>query len=77
MFFSFSIELRERHAKTRVDGTEDDGVGEHLDEVGLARGEGQEHSGGEEDEEKDGDDNVKIHGLYISFKNISHGNITR
>jgi len=70
MFFSFSIELRECHAKTGVDGTEHDGVGKYLDKVALSRGERDEHSRGQEDEEEDGDDDVKIHGLYISFKNI-------
>ena len=76
MFFSFSIELGERHAKTSVDGTEDDGVGEHLDEVALTGGQRHEHSGGEKDKEEDGDDDVEIHDLYIPFKNISNTNIT-
>jgi hypothetical protein len=77
MFFSFSIELRECHAKTGVHGTEHDGVGQHLDKVALARGERHEHPRGQKDKEEDGDDDIEIHGLYIPFKNISHTNITR
>ena len=76
MFFSFSIELGEGHAKTGVDRTEDDGVGQHLDEVALARGKRHKHSGGQKNKKDNRDDDVKIHGLYISFKNISHTNIT-
>lgn len=74
--FSFSIVLRERHAKARVHDAEDNCVGHDLDEVALARGEGQKHARGEEDKKNDGDDDVEIHVYSISFKNISQSNIT-
>ena len=74
--FSFSIILRERRAETGVDQTEDNGVGEHLDEVTLTGREGQKHSRGEDDKKDDGDNNVEVHVYSISFKNISQSNIT-
>ena len=58
---SVLIILREHHAKTRIHSTEDNGVGEHLHKVRRARRQAQENSRGEEDEEENGDDDVKIH----------------
>jgi len=62
--WSILIVLGERHAKAGVDCAEDNGVGDHLDDVGGARREAEEDSGREEDEENNGDKNVGVEHLY-------------
>ena len=62
---SILIVLGEGHAQTGVDDTEHDGVGDHLDQVGLAGGLGQQHARGQQDKEYNGDDHVHIHLVCI------------
>jgi hypothetical protein len=65
------IILGEYLAKNRVHNTEHHGVGHGLDQQGLAWGEGQNDTGGEEDEQNDGDNDVEIHVCIKALKNIS------
>ena len=71
---SVLIVLGERHAETSVDGTEDDGVGEHLDKVRLAGREAEEDTRGEDNEEDDRDENVGVEHLYVAPNFFSEQN---
>ena len=62
--WSILIVLGERHTKAGVHRTEDDSVGDHLDDVGGARREAEKDSGREEDEEDNGDKNVGVEHLF-------------
>lgn len=59
------IVLGERETKTGVDGTKDNGVGDHLNKMGLTGREGEKHSGREEDEKNHGNKNVGVEHLYV------------
>jgi len=63
--------LREHLTKDGVHNTKHNGVGHRLDKEGLSRGEGEENTRGEENEENDGDNDVEIHVCCIALKNIS------
>ena len=62
---SVLVILWEHSAQTQVDRAEDDGVGHDLDNVGLARRQGQEDARRQQDEENHGDNYVGVDHLYL------------
>jgi hypothetical protein len=62
---SILIVLGERHTQTGVDSTEYNGMGHHLNDVGLAGRQGQQNARGQQDKENHGDNDVHIHLVCI------------
>ena len=62
----FLIILGEDGAERPVDRTEDDGVGEGLDGLARTRGEREEETRGQEDEEDHRDDEIRVKRSHLS-----------
>jgi len=61
----FSVVLREHHPQAVVYESEHKGVRNGLHQDRLTRRQGQQHTRGQQHEQKHGDDNVKVH--FISY----------
>jgi hypothetical protein len=64
------IVLGKRLTQTPVHGGKDDGVRQNLRHLARTRRQGKEHTRGQQDKQKNGDDDIKIH-LYSAYDNSS------